>query len=73
MKRLFALTLCALLATNCFTGYRKSYVTLRTNKRMEEEPEFAGGIQASISDEQADQDFRELYEKVVTVVTGRPQ
>jgi len=48
-------------------------VTLRTNKRLEkEEPELAGGIQASISDEQADQEFEELYKKVVTVVTGRP-
>ena len=137
MKRLFALTLCALLASNCSTGYRTSYgskgstmtygvgtqaeldeanqrinafkedllrqgfrtasvsfsnskeefilegqygrlkdlrVTLRTNKRLEkEEPELAGGIHASISDEQADQEFEELYKKVVTVVTGRPQ
>lgn len=137
MKRLFALTLCALLASHCSTGYRKSYggkgstatysvgtqaeldeanqrinafkedllrqgfstvsasfsdskeefilegqygrlkdlrVTLRTNKRLEkEEPEFAGGIHASISDEQADQEFEDLYKKVVTVVTGWPQ
>ena len=25
MKKLFALTLCALLASNCSTGYRRSY------------------------------------------------
>ena len=137
MKRFFAFTLCALLASNCSTGYRRSYgskgstatygvgtqaeldeanqrinafkedllrqgfrtvsasfsdskeefilegqygrlkdlrVTLRTNKRLEkEEPEFAGGIHASIRDEQADQEFEDLYKKVVTVVTGWPQ
>jgi hypothetical protein len=137
MKRLFALTLCALLTSNCSTGYRRSFgskgatmtysvgtqdalgeanqrintfkedllgqgfrtvsisssdskeefildgqygrlkdlrVTLQTNKRLEKEgPEVAGGIHASISDEQADQEFEELYKKVITVVTGRPQ
>ena len=138
MKRLFALTLCALLASNCSTGYRKSYgskgstmtygvgtqaeldeanqrinafkqdllrqgfrtvsvsfsdskeesilegqygrlkdlrVTLQTNERLEKEaPEVAGGrIHASISDEQADREFEELYKNVITVVTGRPQ
>lgn len=137
MNRLFALTLCALLASACSTGYRKLYgskgstmthdvekqveldeanqrinafkkdllrqgfhtvsvsvsdskeesilegqygrlkdlrVTLRTNKRLEKEgPEVAGGIHASISDEQADQEFEELYKKVITVVTGHPE
>jgi hypothetical protein len=135
MKSLFALTLCALLAGNCSTGYENSYgkgstltyrvgtqadldqanqriiafkeellrqgfrevsvsfsdskeevilegqygrlkdlrVTLRTNKRLEEEkPELAGGIHASIRDEQADQEFEELYKKVISVVTGQP-
>jgi len=49
-------------------------VTLQTNKRLEkEEPELAGGIHASIRDEQADQEFEELYKKVVSVVTGQPQ
>lgn len=136
MKRLFALTLCGLLAINCSTGYGNSYskgstmtysvgtqaeldqgnqrinafkeellrqglrevsvsfsdskeefilngqygglkdlrVTLRTNKRLEkEEPELAGGIHASIRDEQADHEFEELYKKVISVVTGQPQ
>lgn len=46
-------------------------VTLRTNKRLEkEEPELAGGIRASITDEQAEKEFEELYKKVVFVVTG---
>jgi hypothetical protein len=49
-------------------------VTLRTNKRLEEEePELAGGIHAFIRDEQADQEFEELYKKVVSVVTGQSQ
>ena len=138
MKRLFALTLCALLASNCSagSGYGNSYskgstmthsvgtqaeldqgnqrintfkeellrqgfrqvsvsssdskaefilegqygklkdlrVTLRTNKRLEEEaPELAGGIHASIRDEQAGQEFEELYKKVISVVTGQPR
>ena len=47
-------------------------VTLRTNKRLEEEaPELAGGIRASIRDEQADREFEELYKKVISVVTGQ--
>ena len=49
-------------------------VTLKTNKRLEEDkPEVAGGIHASIPNEQADKEFEELYAKVVAVVTGRPQ
>jgi hypothetical protein len=48
-------------------------VTLRTNTRLEEKaPELAGGIHASIRDEQADQEFEELYKKVIFVVTGQP-
>ena len=48
-------------------------VTLRTNKRLQkEEPELAGGIHASIRDEQADQEFEELYKKVMSVVMGQP-
>lgn len=48
-------------------------VTLRTNKRLEEEaPELAGGIHASIRDEQADHEFEQLYKKVISVVTGQP-
>ena len=136
MKRLFAFTLCAFLASNCSTGsgYGHSYskgstmtysvgtqaeldqgnqrinafkeellrqgfrevsvsffdekeesilegeygrledlrVTLRTNTRLEEDaPELAGGIRASIRDEQADHEFEELYKKVISVVTGQ--
>jgi len=49
-------------------------VTLRTNKSLEkDEPEVAGGIDASINDEQADQEFEALYKKVSTIVTGQPQ
>ena len=48
-------------------------VTLRTNTRLEEDaPELAGGIHASIRDEQAEQEFEELYKKVLSVVTGQP-
>ena len=49
-------------------------VTLWTNKRLQkEEPELAGGIHAFIRDEQADQEFEQLYKKVTSVVTGQPQ
>ena len=49
-------------------------VTLRTNKRLQkEEPELAGGIHAFIRDEQADQEFEQLYKKVTAVVTGKPE
>lgn len=52
---------------------RNLRVTLRTNKQLEkEEPELAGGISASIRDEQADREFEELYKKVILVVTGHP-
>ena len=46
-------------------------VTLWTTKRLQkEQPQLGGGINASISDEQADRDFEELYKKVSFVVTG---
>ena len=49
-------------------------VTLRTAKRLQSEPPpFAGGIQASIKDEKADQEFNQLYKKVCTVVTGQSE
>ena len=134
MKKLFALTLCTLLASNCFSGYRKSVrgkgstmnykvetqaeldaanqrinafkaelmrqgfrqrsvafsnsqeevvlegqsgrlkdlrVMLRTNTELKKEgTDLAGGIDASISDEQADREYDELYKKVIFVVTG---
>jgi hypothetical protein len=49
-------------------------VTLRTNTRLEkDEPELAGGISASLRDEQAEQEFDTLYKKVSSVVTGFTQ
>lgn len=49
-------------------------VTLRTAKRLQSEPPpFAGGVHASIKDEQADREFNELYKKVCTVVTGQAE
>ena len=46
-------------------------VTLRTAKRLQNEPPpFAGGVGASIRDEKADREFKELYTKVCSVVTG---
>jgi len=49
-------------------------VTLRTSKQLQSEPPpFAGGVQASLSDEQAEREFGELYKKVCTVVTGRAE
>ena len=47
-------------------------VTLQTDNRLEEDkPELAGGIAATITGEQANHEFEELYKKVVFVVTGR--
>ena len=47
-------------------------VTLRTAKRLQSEPPpFAGGIRASIKDDRADREFKELYKKVCVVVTGQ--
>jgi len=49
-------------------------VTLWTTKRLEkEQPHLGGGIHASVTDEQADRDFEELYKKVSFVVTGNTQ
>ncbi len=49
-------------------------VTLWTTKLLEkEQSQLGGGIQASLSDEQADRDFDELYKKVSFVVTGQSQ
>jgi hypothetical protein len=49
-------------------------VTLRTAKRLQNEPPpFAGGVHASIKDEQADREFKELYKKVCGVVTGQAE
>jgi len=49
-------------------------VTLRTARRMQSDPPpFAGGIHASVKDEQADREFNELYEKVCSVVTGQAE
>ena len=49
-------------------------VTLWTIKRLQKDrTEIGGGIDASLSDEQADRDFDELYKKVSFVVTGQTQ
>ena len=43
-------------------------------KRLEkDQPDLAGGIEASLRDEQAERDFDELYKKVSFVVTGHAQ
>jgi hypothetical protein len=47
-------------------------VTLWTGGKLEEDkPELGGGIHANLRDEKAEQEFEELYKKVVRVVTGR--
>jgi len=49
-------------------------VTLRIGKRLQSEPPpFAGGVHASLRDEQDEREFDELYKKVCTVVTGQAQ
>lgn len=49
-------------------------VTLWTGKRLEmKEPQLGGGISASIVSKEAEQEFDELYRKVVSVVTGESQ
>lgn len=46
-------------------------VTLTTATSLEkDETNFAGGVSASVRDDQADREFDELYNKVVYVVTG---
>ncbi len=48
-------------------------ITLLTNTSLVDEgPELAGGVYADISDEQAKQEYDELYKKVAGIVTGRP-
>ena len=52
---------------------KKVRITLLTSTSLEEkEPELAGGVHASISDEQGMQEYNELYKKVEGIVTGRP-
>ena len=49
-------------------------VTLWTTKLLEkDQPQLGGGIHASLSDEQANRYFEELYKKVSSVVTGQTQ
>jgi hypothetical protein len=49
-------------------------VTLWTGKRLEmKEPQLGGGIHASIVSKEAEQEFDELYRKVVTIVAGELQ
>jgi hypothetical protein len=46
-------------------------VTLSMATRLEKnETNFAGGVSASVQDDQADREFKDLYNKVVLVVTG---
>jgi hypothetical protein len=46
-------------------------VTFLTTKLLEkDQPQLRGGVDATINDEQAEQDFEELYKKVSFVVTG---
>jgi hypothetical protein len=48
-------------------------LTLWTGKRLEiKEPQLGGGIHASIVSKKAEQEFDELYRKVVFIVTGKP-
>ena len=50
---------------------KKVRITLLTNTSLEDEgPDLAGGVYAAISDEQAMQEYDELYKKVVGIVTG---
>lgn len=52
---------------------RNLRVTLKTNTQLlDNEPEVAGGINASIPDDEAEKEYDALYSKVVAVVTGRP-
>jgi thioredoxin reductase len=49
-------------------------VTLRTGKRLQSEPPpLAGGVHAFVKDDQADREFKELYKKVCSVVTGQAE
>ena len=49
-------------------------VTLSTSKWLQkEQPQVSGRVSASLSDEQAERDFEELYKKVAFAVTGQTQ
>ena len=49
-------------------------VTLSTSKWLQkDQPQISGRVSASLSDEQAERDFNELYKRVAFVVTGQSQ
>ncbi len=49
-------------------------VTLWTGKRLEMKgPQLGGGIQADIVSKEAEQEFDELYRRVVSIVVGEPR
>jgi len=48
-------------------------VTLWTGKQLEMKEQLGGGIHASIVSKEAEQEYDELYRKVVTIVVGEPQ
>jgi hypothetical protein len=49
-------------------------VTLTTSKHLQkDQPQVSGRVSASLSDEQAERDFEELYKKVACAVTGQTQ
>ena len=52
---------------------KKLRIKLVTNTSLEKEgPELAGGVSASISDEQSMREYEELSKKVNAIVTGYP-
>ncbi|HEY0765471.1 MAG TPA: hypothetical protein VGD61_24045 [Pyrinomonadaceae bacterium] len=52
---------------------KKLLIRLVTNTSLEKEgPELAGGVSASISDEQSMREYDELSKKVNAIVTGHP-
>jgi hypothetical protein len=56
-----------------YGGLKDLKVTLWTGKRLEmKEPQLGGGIHASMVSKEAEQEFDELYRRVVFVVTGKP-
>jgi len=49
-------------------------VTLTTSKHLQkDQPQVSGRVSASLSDEQAERDFEELYKKVACAVSGQTQ
>ena len=57
-----------------FGNLKDLQVTLWSSKWLQkDQPQLGGGIQASISDDQADRDFEALYQKICFVVTGNIQ